>query len=267
MMENPYQPFQPTLTQSGLNAFGLSQKSTAACISLRGIVHSYLQIEATMPTLYPIIPDGTQAIFISPNGSLLSGPRLQAYDLQILNAGEYFGIWFYPGGLRHFVNLDVSEIKDKFVDDSCLSWHGFGDLYKRIYQNNNFRDRANVCEQWLLSNLNKLPINQFDHALSLIYQSFGNIRISGLSKLVGWSDRHLNRLFHRNTGLSTKEFALTIRIQHACKQMYSVQASSSNTHHDFGYFDQSHLIKNWNKFLLSSPSTFGERFKSDFYNS
>jgi AraC-like DNA-binding protein len=267
MMENPYQPFQPTLTKSGLNTFGLSLKSTAACISLREIVHSYLQIEATMPTLYPIIPDGTQAIFISPNGSLLSGPRLQACDLQILDAGEYFGIWFYPGGLRHFVNLDVSEIKDQFVDDSCLSWSGFDDLYKRIYQNNNFRDRAAVCEQWLLSNLNKLPINQFDHALSLIYQSFGNIRISGLTKLVGWSDRHLNRLFHRNTGLSTKEFAQTIRIQHACKQMYSVQASSSNTHHDLGYFDQSHLINNWNKFLLSSPSTFWERFKSDFYNS
>lgn len=74
-----------------------------------------------MPTRYPIIPDGTQAIFISPNGSLLSGSRLQACDLQILDAGEYFGIWFYPGGLRHFVNLNVSEIKDQFVDDSCLS--------------------------------------------------------------------------------------------------------------------------------------------------
>jgi AraC-like DNA-binding protein len=266
-MEILYQPFQPTLMESGLISFGLSLRSVPACGALSGIVHAYLQIKATKATPYPLIPDGTQAVFISPNGSLLSGSRLQACDLPILDAGEYFGIWFFPGALRYFIDLNVSDLKGQFIDSFSVPWRGFRNLHSSVYQYSAFEDRVIVCEQWLLNNFKGLSVSPFDHALSLLYQSFGGIRVCRLSKLVGLSDRHVNRLFHLNTGVSTKEFAQTIRIQHACKQLYIARASSSNTYNDLGYFDQSHLIKSWNKFLLSSPNAFWERFKSDSYNS
>jgi len=266
-MIKPYRPFQPTLTETGLKRFGLSLESSPACAALRSVVHSYLQISASEPTPYPVIPDGTQAIFISPHGSMIGGSQTQTHDIQILEPGSYFGIRFYPGALRHLFELNLSEVTDQMVDSHYFPCRLFRELHNGIYQQSLFRGRAQVCEQWVLQNLLPQANAQFDHALSLIYQSFGAIKVAQLATMVGWSSRHLNRMFRFHTGLSTKAFTQTIRIQHACKQLHLAPRNSLSSAYELGYFDQSHLIKDYKKHLLLNPSLFFDRFKSDFYNS
>jgi len=117
-----------------------------------------------------------------------------------------------------------------------------------------------------LKRASKLSV-KFSHALSLIYRYFGTYKISDLVRDIGCSDRHLNRIFQLNTGLSTKAFMQTIRLQHACKQLYTLQNSSSCMALDLGYFDQSHLLNNFKKHFSTSPNSFFKRFRSDFYNS
>lgn len=259
-MNELYLPFQPTLTESGLKRFGLSLEYSPACTILKGIVHSYLQISAEKPTPYPVMPDGTQAVFISPYGSMIGGAQSRACDVQILQPGDYFGIRFYPGALRYFFDLNLSEITDQFADSQYFSCRDFGELHNRIYRYQNFHERAQICEQWLLRHFKPRSVTQFDQALSLIYQSSGNMKVTQLAAMVGWSSRHLNRLFRLHTGLSTKTFAQTIRIQHVCKQLYITPDDSLKTALELGFFDQSHLIKDFQKHLLSSPSLFYNRF-------
>jgi len=265
-MSELYSAFQPTLTKAGLKHFGILLKCSPARKILQGIVHSYLQISTAKPTPYPVIPDGSQAIFISPHGSKIGGAQSQACDIQILQPGDYFGIRFYPGALRYFFDLNFSEITDQFVDSQYFPCQKFGELHNDIYQYQNFHERTHVCEQWLLQQFKPRSATKFDHALSLIYQSFGNIKIAQLAVMVGWSSRHLNRLFRLHTGLSTKTFAQIIRVQHACKKLYMTPDDSLNTALDLGFFDQSHLIKNYQTYLLSSPGLFFDHLKSDFYN-
>lgn len=261
-----YKPFQPTLTAAGLNSFGLSLQHSPAHQQLRGIVHSYLQITAQKPTPYPVMPDGTQAVFISPEGSFISGAQSTACDVRIPGPGEYFGIRFYPGALRYFFKLDLSEITDQFADSGYFPCRNFRELHKHIYQHRHFQERAQVCEQWLFGHFQPQCITPFDQALSLIYQAFGNIRVADLANKVGWTGRHLNRLFRLHTGLSTKAFSQTIRIQHACRQWYLNPGYGVPTALELGFFDQSHLIKDYQKHLLASPKQFFARFMSDFYN-
>lgn len=265
-MNELYKPFQPLLTGTGLKRFELSLAYSPACKSLRGIIHSYLQVRTEKPTPYPVIPDGAQAIFISPHGSQLGGTQSQACDIQILQPGDYFGIRFYPGALRYFFDLNLFEITDQFVDHYYIPCRNFGELHNHIYQCQHFQERAYVCEQWLLQHFKPQPATSFDQALSLIYQSFGNIKITQLAARVGWSSRHLNRLYQLHTGLSTKTFAQVIRIQHICKQQFIRPSNTLNMALELGFFDQSHLIKEYQKRLLSPPSVFIDRFKSDFYN-
>ena len=265
-MNEIYSPFQPTLTDAGLERFEIFLEYSPACKTLRGIVHSYLQISTAKPTPYPVMPDGTQAVFIGPHASKIGGAQTQARDIQILQPGDYFGIRFYPGALRYFFDLNLSEITDQFVDHQYFPCRLFGELHNTIYRCQNFHERAQLCEQWLLRHFKPRAATQFDQALSLIYQSFGNIKVSQLATKVGWSSRHLNRLFRLHTGLSTKTFAQTIRIQHVCKQLYITPGDSLNTALELGFFDQSHLIKDYKKRLLSNPGAFFDRFRSDFYN-
>jgi len=266
-MNELFTSFQPTITTSGLSKFGLSLRSSAPCSALRTVVHSYLQIKADRATPYPVIPDGTQSIFISPNGAMIGGAQMQTCDIQILEAGEYFGVRFYSGALRHLFNLDLSEITEQFVDNKYIPCRAFSNLHHAIYQQIHYFQRVSICENWLLQHYQPQLKNSFDLALSLIYQSNGNVGIDQLAKNIGWSSRHLNRLFRFHTGLSTKSFSNIIRLQNVCQQLYLTPSGSLlDSALELGYFDQSHLIKDFRKHLLSNPSTFINRFMSDLYN-
>ena len=265
-MKELFRSFQPTITRSGLANFGLTLKCSAPCDVLKGVVHSYLQIKAEKATPYPVIPDGTQSIFISPHGSIVGGAQIKTRDIQLLEAGEYFGIRFYSGALRHFFKLDLSEITDQYVDNGFIPCGLFHTLHQLIYQQSNYHQRVSVCENWLMKNFKPQPKSGFDQALRLIYASSGDVRINALAGSVDWSSRHLNRLFQLYTGLSTKNFTKITRLQFACRQLYITPRESLNSALDLGFFDQSHLIKDFRKHLLLKPSDFYNRFMSDFYN-
>ncbi len=262
-----YDPFQLTLTPVGLDQFGLSLKQSFPCEVLKRRVHSYLQIKTERPTSYPVMPDGTQAIFISPLGSLIGGASLKSNEIQILQPGEYFGIRFYPGALRNFFNLDIAEITGQFADYKFLPCRFFKDLHTQIFRKKAYGERANVCEAWLLKNYNPASVNRLDQALYLIYQSSGNIRISELADKVGWSSRHINRQFLNNTGLNAKTFSQIIRVQTVCRQLYLNPGAYLKIALDAGYYDQAHLIKDFKNRLSMTPRLFLDRLMSDFYNS
>lgn len=266
-MKEFYFPFQPILTDFALKRFGLSLEQVSACPALKGVIHAYLQIRTSKPTPYPVIPDGTQAIFISPCRSMIGGAQSQATDLELLQPGEYFGIWFYPGALRHFFELNLAEITNQYVDHQYFPCRKFAQLHNEIYRYQHFPQRARVCELWLLHHLKSQTTTLFDQALSLIYQSSGNLKIDTLATRLGWSSRHLNRLFRYQTGLSTKQFSQTIRLQHACRQLYLTPHSSLQTASDLGFYDQAHLLREYKTRLLLNPRQFSARFMSDFYNS
>lgn len=266
-MSRFYQPFQPVLSHAGLERFGLTLVGAQPCRALRNVVHSYLQVSAATPTPYPTIPDGTQAVFISREGSRISGAQTRARDVDILLPGQYFGIRFFPGALRHIFDLNLSEIADEMVDSHYFPCRRFGALHSEIYRYSSFYERANVCEQWLLRRYSPLSLSRLDHALSAIYQAPDGLRVSELARNIGCSPRHLNRQFQHYIGLSTKAFMQVIRVQKASRQLFSSPGSSPGAALELGFFDQSHLINEFRKRLLLSPSAFSERFRSGIYNS
>jgi len=235
---------------------------------LRGIIHSYLQISTPKATPYPMIPDGTQALCVSQDGTMISGGISQALNIELPAPDEYFGIRFYPGALRHLFSVNLNEIGNQLVDGEFFPAPFIARLHEHIYQYSDFHQRAQLCDQWLLQQLERKPLSIFDQALAFIYKSCGNIEIAQeLSANIGVSSRHLNRLFQQHTGLSTKSFAQTIRFQHACKHLSLQPENSLQTALKLGYFDQAHLLNDFKKRLAQSPVVFFNRFMSDFYNS
>jgi len=267
-MTKQYAPFQPLLTNTGLRAFSLKKQQYPVNAGLRGIVHSYLQVSSTKTSEYLVIPDGAQALFVSHNGTMISGGLTQSLALTLPGPGEYFGIRFYPGALRHFFPVNISEIGNCVIDGDFLPSPFAARLHETLYQHTSFQSRASVCDQWLLRQLARQPHSAFDEALACIYRSRGSINITqDLATQVGVSSRHLNRLFRLHTGFSTKSFAQTIRFQHASKYLSEQPGNSLNAALMTGYFDQSHLLNDFQKRLEESPVPFFSRFMSDFYNS
>lgn len=261
-----YNPFQPTLTKPGLALSGLEQDVLYPAGILAGKVHSFLQIRAKRATRYMIMPDGTQALFISPAKCMLGGTHVKAYEMSLLGLGVYFGIRFYPGALRHFFSTDASDITGSFADEQYLPGTGLSSLSDRIYSQGEFFARAKVCEQWLLDHYKPAPLSILDRALQCIYKAKGNIRVDALSKAVGCCSRHLNRYFSFNTGVSVKSFIQIVRIQSVYKQRYINPQNTLQAALAAGYYDQAHFLNTAKKMLPEPQRVFFEQIKSDFYN-
>lgn len=257
--------FQPTLTPSGLTCFGLGLRETRPCPALRLIVHSYLQINAQDSALYPVIPDGTQSVFLSPHIARLGGAQTVVRVLRLPRAGEYFGIRFMPGGIRHFLALDMAEITDAYVAEGDVPEGGFADLRHAIYRQSLFHERVAACDIWLLSRFVSRPVAPLDHALALIERMRGGIKVGQLAASIGRSERHINRLFRRHTGLNVKAFIDTTRLQHVSQRLHAQPDAALDTAHDLGYCDQAHLLKDFRKYTRSTPRAFFARFVSDSY--
>lgn len=265
-MPSIYQPFQPLMTGSGQRRFGLTVRQLQPGRLLANRVYAYLQVCAQRPTPYPVIPDGTQAVFISENMTRIGGARRSTMELYLSQPGDYFGICFYPGALRHFFAVDVAEITGDIADAGFLPCARFRSLHEKIYRHQNFVDRAKECEQWLLHACAPQAPGVFDLAQALIYRSEGAIPVSQLAHRCSVSTRHLNRLFLRHTGLGTKAFSRVIRIQAACRRLFASPQDSLAVSQELHYFDQAHLLRDYRQHLLTSPRALYNRFMSDFSN-
>lgn len=256
-----FRSFQPTLTEQGLAKFGLTLQQVKPAQPLAALVHSYLQINAAVATCYPVIPDGSQVLYISAKGILIGGAQTKINELK-LPAGEYFGIRFHAGALRHLFSLDLAEITDQQVPTDFFPCRDMAQLHEAIYQTDSFTLRAQLCQNWLLKHYKPLPSDAFTLALQRILQSSGGHSIADLAQQGQCSTRQLQRWFRQYTGLAPKAFSDIIRLQAACCQFYM----ADQTCRDLGYFDQSHLIHDFKKRLLLPPQSFFQRFMSDCYN-
>ncbi|WP_186843690.1 helix-turn-helix domain-containing protein [Acetobacterium tundrae] len=80
----------------------------------------------------------------------------------------------------------------------------------------------------------------------------GIINVNELSQSVGYTPRYINRLFNNEIGLPPKTFSKIIRFQNVLLALGKDQHISTIAA-DMGYYDQSHLLKEFKQFTGISP--------------
>lgn len=101
---------------------------------------------------------------------------------------------------------------------------------------------------------NSVPANSLlDLACSVIHRSGGIVRISDLCTKLKISEITLQRMFHTFLGLTPKKFSRIIRINRTFKYMKSKEDIQSMLALYFGYYDQSHFIREFRTFTGYSP--------------
>lgn len=177
----------------------------------------------------------------------------------------YFGIWFQPGKLRCFFDVDVSEVTNQLTGLDFLENKDCLSLQAELYARASFKERIKHCESLLIKHRQLIMPDKLSYAQSIIYREKGDLNMAALSRDVGWSHRHLNRQFLLYTGLSSKAFAQTVRINHLLKRCY--QGGNSYLYHglDLGFYDQSHILKATAQHNVRSLSPISQQFMSNFY--
>ncbi|MEM9835602.1 MAG: helix-turn-helix domain-containing protein [Bacteroidota bacterium] len=134
-------------------------------------------------------------------------------------------------------------------------------LHEQIFSTDNFATQVDYVETFFSPhNLPKLANHEITQQIcQLIYREHGKVTISDIVAMLPYSRQKINRLFRQQTKYSIKEFAVLTRLR-AIMSHYVKHPDKSLTElsYAFGYFDQSHFIRDMKRMTGVAPRNFSQ---------
>ncbi len=197
----------------------------------------------------------------------LSGPSTHNFWLQASGRLDRIGIQFRPGGAYPFISTPAYKLRDRFIELEAILGNSGRLLMKRIQNpGQTTKDRIQILERFLLKRFER-PIHfdsAFDFAINTILAYRGQMAIETLSKGMHISNRTLDRKFKYKIGIPPKLFCRIIRFRHIFDYISKYPGTGwVSVAADCGYYDQSHLIRDFNIFSGSSPINFINKIVND----
>ena len=201
-------------------------------------------------------PDGSQSRF---SGAIISGAH--GCGLMPRNPDQIFliGAHFKPGGAFPFLGLPAGEVADTHADLAAVWGSSADPLRESLCDAKTSEGRFNILERFLLQRLRHDVEQHYavQAALEIFMKHAAETKISEAAKYVGLSQRRFIQAFKTEVGLTPKLFS---RIQRFQRARIFIQRGPSpdwpGLALDLGYFDQSHLIREFVEFSGLSPTDY-----------
>jgi len=164
---------------------------------------------------------------------------------------------FEAGGAARFFDGSLYELFGEIVDLVDLTTRQEIDrLQTRLAEARTRAARAALLDAYLCSRPGERPADTLVlAAASAIRASAGTLRITSLSERLGLSVDRFEKRFRHAVGASPKQLASIVRFRHALAS-YTPGLRLTQLAHDAGYFDQSHLIREFRAFTGLTPREF-----------
>ena len=194
------------------------------------------------------------------SGAIVSGAH--ARGLTPTEETSIIGVHFKAGGAFPFLGLPACDLADTHVDLETLWGSSAGRLRERLSEAKTSAERFRLLEEALLSRLCQRVERHY--ATSAALEMFGTIQarptVREAAKSVGLSQRRFIQIFKQEVGITPKLFS---RIQRFQQTRSLIQQNPSPEWaalaFDLGYFDQSHLIREFLEFSGLSPTDYLSR--------
>src|SRR5262244_3488038 len=183
------------------------------------------------------------------SGAFFSGAY--ARPLFVDTREHVLGVHFKPGGAFRFLGVPASELANIHVDLEALWGRAAHDLREQLCAAANPAKRFRVLEETLVARLENTweEHRAVRAALDIFGREAGEARTRDLAARFGLSQRHFIKVFSNQVGVTPKQFGRVQRFQRA------VELTRSSSKPDWGdivvacgYFDQSHLIHDFQTF-------------------
>jgi AraC-like DNA-binding protein len=203
-----------------------------------------------------VLPDGRCDIIVRNHVStpdeiipIITGPATQPYRVDYDTGDQWFGIRLRP-------------------EHGAALWQGdFGDALNSVLRGSEVLDRLPSLAALYGATLTLdalahiVPAQTWPdvdprliRAIDVLHASGGRLRIGALAKFVACTNRHLNRLFRRNIGLSAKTYAQLIQFHRTLKLITHCNVPIIAAAFEGGYSDHAHMARSFRRFGGFTPS-------------
>jgi AraC-like DNA-binding protein len=190
--------------------------------------------------------------------AIVSGAHRGYFLIDTAEQTLVFGVSFKPGGAAPFLRMPARELRDLNVSlEDAIGREALG-LREHLLEVTP-GERFAFLESWLIEQARSdLTIHPAVRYALTEFRAVPHARsVSEVIDHVGLSSRHFTELFEEQVGLTPKLFCRIQRFQHAIKL---AQESDGVDWADIaaiaGYYDQSHMIRDFQEFSGLSPGAY-----------
>jgi AraC-like DNA-binding protein len=167
------------------------------------------------------------------------------------------GAQFRSHGAWRLLRIAQHELRDQVVELEAVLGDGVLALRRRLLDAPSPHACFVLLERWLAGLLGSGgEVHAGVRATgAAIAQSYGRLDLRALSRDTGYSREHLIRRFSEQVGLTPKAYANIVRFNHALQTAHRRDASWAQIAHDCGYYDQAHLIRDFQRYAGRAPAS------------
>ncbi|MBK8503875.1 MAG: AraC family transcriptional regulator [Saprospiraceae bacterium] len=188
-----------------------------------------------------------------------SGFRTEPITIPSGQDSEMIIVQFMKGRAYPFMSDPMDQVKNLVVDAELVLKFDIHDLRQLLQDVDSVALKIEILEEELLKHyLPFLERNPFtDFVISKIIDRPHHCCLSDISDQVGYSQKHVIKIFKANVGVTPKEFLKIIRFQKAIQDIEERRVVSwTSISDDCGFYDQSHFIADFRNFSGMTPSEY-----------
>jgi AraC-like DNA-binding protein len=226
---------------------------------------------AAVPALAPgqththrVLPDNCVDILWQDGGQSGFAVGMMTTAIQVASSGPVrtVAVRFKPGAAGVFLGVPLHALTDQRADIDRLWGRGEADRLADGLWTSELSDRQRIglIEKQLVQRLAGRDASAdalVRRALSALEASNGGLRIEALAAQLGVSRQHMAARFRDQVGLPPKLYARICRFRRATSALKAAATPDwAQLALDCGYFDQSHLIHDFQEFAADAPERF-----------
>jgi AraC-like DNA-binding protein len=196
------------------------------------------------------------------SGTVISGPYAGSFMSDATEETSIMGVHFRPGGAFPVLGIPAGELTNTHLDLSAVWGQAAAELREQLSRLAQPSERFQRLERNILERLYGISIrhNAVRRAVDILVRTHGQAKTRDIAKAVDLSQARLIKVFTGEVGLRPKLFGRVQRFQHAivlARNAPIIDWAQIAT--DCGYFDQSHLIRDFVEFSGVSPADYRQR--------
>jgi len=166
---------------------------------------------------------------------------------------------FAPLDAYRLFGVPMASLANATVELDDLLGAVAGELIARLHDVSTWDERFDLLDAFLLDRLRRAAgiVPEVEWMWAQIVQSHGRVAIGSFARATGRSHKHLISRFHEQVGLTPKTVARIVRFERVAERLRSAAGVRwSALALDAGYYDQSHLLRDFSAFAGTTPTTY-----------
>ncbi|HZP65365.1 MAG TPA: helix-turn-helix transcriptional regulator [Rudaea sp.] len=187
----------------------------------------------------------------------LSGQQQSFIETGAQGATALVGIEFHAHGAYRLLRVAQHELADRVIELEALLGDRVLGVRERLLDAHSPQACFALLERWLVERLERAA-DAHPAVLECarrIAADPGRCTVAALGRHVGLSREHLSRRFREQVGLTPKAYANILRFERALALARHGSGAWSEIAADCGYYDQAHLIRDFQRYAGRTPAS------------